>query len=268
MVDKPKKSGKKRVIVAVVLGLVAVGTVGVLVSGALAPPSISELDFEVRMIPSQVPRDVLCLNTETKGKHALEIIHPLKAMVAVQGGERQLAQEDWADFSPAVPWKKNQDIQNLYESHCHYRSPGAASDCDGWDCARYEEVSGYTWRKLGAFVAMGCYPTGSDGCESTNATPGHLAVILIEKCHVIRVKSPTMELTDPAGNKFVMNAHAAAEPTTEVDLPAGWRVDIVERSEPLQVVPFGGGDECFHVVLNDSKKQFYHQFVDADGVFP
>jgi hypothetical protein len=43
---------------------------------------------------------------------------------------------------------------------------------------------------------------------------------------------------------------------------------VVERDAPLEVGLFGGGDNCYAVVLNDSQQQFYHQFSDADGVFP
>lgn len=53
-----------------------------------------------------------------------------------------------------------------------------------------------------------------------------------------------------------------------VALPAGWRTGVVERDAPLEVGLFGGGDNCYAVVLNDSQQQIYHQFSDADGVFP
>lgn len=258
-----KRIAKIGVVIASVLGVFVF-----LVVRSLGPPSFDDLDLNVLMEPANVPDDALCLNTETKGIKGMELIHPLEGAVVIQGGDKQLAYSEWREFRPELPWFKNQDIKNLYESHCHYRSPGAPAGCMGWDCARYREVSGYTWRALGRLVGAGCYPTGSDGCSGTQAAPGHLAVLLIQKCHIVRVRSPTYELTDPSGNKFVMNAHAAEQPSTDVELPEGWRFDVVERDAPLEVKPFGGGDNCYAVVLNDSRKQFYHQFKDADGVFP
>lgn len=251
------------------LGVIA-GLTGAcsLVATFLGPPSVDDLETPIRMVEANVPADAPCLNTETKGPRAMELLHPLKRKVVIHGGENQITMAEWKEFDPPLPWMKNQEIQNLYESHCHYRSPGAPVDCNGWECARYDEVEGYTWRILGNLRALGCYPEGSGGCEQTNAEPKHLAVILVEKCHVVRVKSPTYELTDTKGNKFVMNAHSGPKPVTDVALPDGWRMDVVERDKPLEIKPFGGGDSCFHVVLNDSEKQFYHQFYDADGVFP
>ncbi len=253
------------------IGLVVAAVLGVtvfLVVRGLGPPDLNDLDLQVAMLPAAVPEDALCLNSETRGPKAMELIHPLEGAVVIQGGDKQISLSEWEDFRPDLPWLKNQDIQNLYESHCHYRSPGAPADCKAWDCARYRDVAGYSWRTLGRLVGAGCYPTSGDGCSGTQAASGHLAVLLIQKCHIIRVKSPTYELTDPVGNKFVMNAHAAAEPTTDVELPEGWRFDVVERHAPLEVRPFGGGDNCYAVVLNDSRQQFYHQFEDTDGVFP
>lgn len=238
------------------------------IASALGPPSTEALNFEVKMVSADVPRDALCLNTETKGPRAMELIHPLEALIVIQGGERPMSPAAWAAYEPPFPWVKNQEIQNLYESHCHYRSPGATSACRGWACARYEEVSGHTWRRLGRLRALGCIPKRKGRCERVQASPGSLAVILVEKCHVIRVKPPTMELVDPRGNRFVMNAHAGNAPNLEVELPEGWRFEVVERDGPLEVKPFGGGDACFHVVLNDSAQQFYHQVIDTDGVFP
>lgn len=248
--------------------MATLGLIVLLVAGNVGPADLEDLNLGIAMVPADVPADALCLNSETIGAHAMELIHPLDTVVVIQGGDRQIPYEAWSDFTPPLPWLKNQEITNLYDSHCHYRSPGAGADCVGWDCARYREVAGYSWRELGSLLGAGCYPAGSDGCSGTQASPGHLAVLLIQKCHVIRVKSPTYELVDPGGNRFVMNAHVAAAPSTDVPLPDGWRMEVVERSIPLEVRPFGGGQNCFAVVLNDSRQQFYHQFADADGRFP
>jgi hypothetical protein len=95
----------------------------------LGPPSFDDLDLNVLMEPASVPDNALCLNTETKGVKGMELIHPLEGLVVIQGGEKQLTYPKSGEFRPGLPWLKNQDIKNLYESHCHYRSPGAPADC-------------------------------------------------------------------------------------------------------------------------------------------
>ena len=132
---------KVGLVVAAALGLIVL-----LVVRNLGPPSLDDLDLQIAMQPVSVPDDAVCLNSETRGARAMELIHPLEGAVVIQGGDRQISDSAWDDFSPALPWLKNQNIQNLYADHCHYRSPGAPADCRAWECASYREVSGYTWR--------------------------------------------------------------------------------------------------------------------------
>ncbi|MEM7134400.1 MAG: hypothetical protein AAF702_49480 [Chloroflexota bacterium] len=38
--------------------------------------------------------------------------------------------------------------------------------------------------------------------------------------------------------------------------------------EPVEVLPFGGGDHCYHNVMHDNLGQGYHQYVFAGGTYP
>ncbi len=51
-------------------------------------------------------------------------------------------------------------------------------------------------------------------------------------------------------------------------LPEGWTLDRVELDEPLDILPFGGDDACFHNVVRDNLGQGYHQYVFAYDSYP
>jgi hypothetical protein len=56
--------------------------------------------------------------------------------------------------------------------------------------------------------------------------------------------------------------------TRTVPFPDGWALAKVTLDEPLEVLPFGGGDDCYHNVLRDNFGQGYHQNVFAQENYP
>lgn len=98
--------------------------------------------------------------------------------------------------------------------------------------------------------------------------PGAIDVKVISKCHHVIFEDEIYELADPAGNRYVMHATDTGTPDLNASIPAGWTLARVELDEPLEIMPFGGGDNCFHNVLRDNLGQGYHQYVFARESYP
>ncbi|MEM7798305.1 MAG: hypothetical protein AAF633_03865 [Chloroflexota bacterium] len=76
------------------------------------------------------------------------------------------------------------------------------------------------------------------------------------------------DLVDPSGNRYVMHATAGDAPNLNPGLPNGWTLSRTVLEEPLEILPFGGGDHCFHNVLRDALGQGYHQYDFAKASYP
>ena len=85
--------------------------------------------------------------------------------------------------------------------------------------------------------------------------PGAISVTVASKCHQIIFTGEIHDLADPEGNRYVMHATVTGTPNLDVALPDGWTLEYVVIDEPLEVLPFGGGDNCFHNVLRDNLAQ-------------
>ena len=76
------------------------------------------------------------------------------------------------------------------------------------------------------------------------------------------------ELVDPADNRFVMRIAETGTVDLNVALPEGWTLTKVILDEPLEILPLGGGDACYHNVLRDNLGQGHHQYIFAEDKYP
>lgn len=249
-----------------VVGIVVV--ILVTLPDRIAFPTSEEAGIRFQTIASNRPADSTCLNKAGEAGLAKELIN-LRERVVVVGAEPNLMPDDvWADYNPRLPWEKNINRNTLFNDHCFYRSPGAPADCTGDECAIVRELDGYTWVELSAIVAQDCLPTPDAGCSTDAVEPGAISIAVTSKCHQIIFTDEIYELVDPAGNRYVMHATDTGTPDLNAAIPDGWTLTRVELDEPLEVLPFGGGDNCYHNVLRDHLGQGYHQFFFAEPQYP
>jgi len=90
----------------------------------------------------------------------------------------------------------------------------------------------------------------------------------MSKCHQLTWEDEIYELVDPAGNRYVIQATETGTPDLNVTLPEGWTLTLVTLEEPLEILPHGGGNNCYHNVLRDHLGQTYHQYVFVDDQYP
>jgi hypothetical protein len=65
-----------------------------------------------------------------------------------------------------------------------------------------------------------------------------------------------------------MHATESGEPNLDVILPKGWIFKKVSLQEPLVILPFGSGEECYFNILGDHLGQGYHQYIYANEYYP
>ncbi len=256
-----------------VLGLVAVGIVliGVVVFTAvqgLVFPTSEEAGVSFRTIESDRPEGSTCLNNPGEVGLAKELINIRENIVVVGGGTNPMPDAEWADYRPRLPWIKNINRNTLFSDSCFYRSPTAPVDCEGEACRIERDISGYSWVELSLVDAQDCVATGDAECTANGVDPGAVSITVTRKCHQIIFTDEIYELVDPAGNRYVMHAIDADTPDVNPTLPDGWTLARVALSEPLEILPFGGGDNCYHNVVRDHLGQGYHQYVFVDDQYP
>ncbi len=163
------------------------------------------------------------------------------------------------------PYRKNIDRNLLFQRTALYRSPGVGIDCSGDDCITEREYKGYTWIELAEPV---CVDFIGGKTDILKPEKGHLVVKTIQKCQAIMFTDSIYQLTDNAGNYYVMHATETGKPDTTVVLPGGWTLHKVKLNEPLVISPFGGGDDCYFNIVGDHLGQGYHQYIFADDYYP
>ncbi len=225
-------------------------------------------NFSFSTTPSPRPAGSTCLG-QGGPSVAKELINVRTFEIVVAGGANPMPDEQWADFRPRLPWMKNSTRFLLFDDSCFFRSPGAPVDCVGDACVTFIEEFDHTWLLLTTLDNATCLPEAS-GCVRDEIRPGFVSVSSISKCHQLTFSGPTIyELSDPAGNRYVMHATATGTPdTTTVQLPNGWQLQAKTISEPLVIEPVGDGDDCYYNILRDNLLQSYHQYVYAGPSWP
>lgn len=138
----------------------------------------------------------------------------------------------------------------------------------GEACRIIQEIDGYAWMELSIVDSQDCLPSADAGCAASGVDPNAISVTVTRKCHQLVYEDEIYELVDPAGNRYVMHATDTGAPDLDVALPDEWVLTKVTLDEPLEILPFGGGDACYHNVLRDNLGQGYHQYVFADETYP
>lgn len=228
-------------------------------------PTSAEAGVSFQTIESSRPDGSDCLNQGTNGL-AKELINLENRTVILRMGEGSMPDEEWAAFEPDLPIAKNINRNVMFNQHCFYRSPGAAVDCEGETCRITEDFVGYEWIELSIIDSQDCFPAGETNCGRPE--PGVVSATVTRKCHQVIWENEIYDLTDPAGNRYVMHATETGNPDLNVELPIGWTLERVTIDEPLIVNPVGGGDNCYHNVMRDNLGQGYHQYVFAGESYP
>lgn len=230
--------------------------------------SLPPLEISFSTAVTARPAGAPCLGGEEGGGIAKEILNFSTREIFVAGGENQMPDEVWQDAGINFPYIKNSTRYLLFDEGCFFRSPGAAEDCAGEACFSTQEIQGYSWYLLTTVAGQGCFPDGA-GCYGQTVEPGYVSVTTIAKCHEVRFNGPTVYiLRDGTGNAWVMHATATGTPDTEnVVLPEGWTLTAEEISDPLVLLPVGGGEACYYNIARDNLVQAYHQFEFAEAVY-
>ncbi len=235
----------------------------------LSIPTAEQAGLSIQTAASSGPGPSnTCLNEAGEGGVAKELLRLGDIVMVVHGGGKPMPDAVWRDFSPSFPWVKNINRDSMFNDHCFYRSPTVLADCEGAACVVIREVADYTWVELSIVDAQDCVATGDATCEGNSPDPGAISMTITRKCHQIIYTDEIYQLADPAGNLYVMHATETGTPDLNPALPDGWTMSLVTLDEALVVMPFGGGDNCYHNVLRDNLGQGYHQYVFADDQYP
>ncbi len=256
-------------IVVIVTGIV-LAAFFVLQSLIITFPTSEEAGVSFQTVASVRPEDSACFGGtgEVEGI-AKELISTEDFVVVIAFGDSPISDEAWADYSPSSPYRKNINRDTLFNDHCFYRSPDAPLDCEGETCRVMRELDDYKWMELSKVESQDCFANEGAGCASSGVDAGAVSATVTRKCHQIIFEDEIYDLVDPAGNRYVMHATAGDAPDLNAEgLPEGWTLERVELGEPLEVLPFGGGANCFHNVMRDNLGQGYHQYIFAADTYP
>lgn len=225
-------------------------------------PTTQEAEIKYSTQPAfQVPQ-----NMEWKAVGlAKELVNIKEKMVIISGGSKPLPLSEWDAFKVRFPWQKNIDRHILINKTALVRSPGANSDCKGKDCLIERAYKDHSWIELAQPLAVDFIPSKTDLLKPEE---GYLVVKVIKKCQVLRFENEIYQLTDNQGNYYVMHATEIGAPNLEVVLPEGWTLKKVSLQEPLVILPFGKGEECFFNIVGDHLGQGYHQYKYANAYYP
>ena len=196
---------------------------------------------------------------------AKELVNVKEKMVIISGGSNPLPLSEWDTFKARLPWQKNIDRHLLINKTALVRSPSAASNCTGADCLIERVYKGHSWIELAQPLAVDFIPSKTDLLKPEK---GYLVVKVIKKCQILRFEDEIYQLSDNQGNYYVMHATEAGEPNLDVILPKGWILQKVPLQEPLIILPFGKGEECFFNIVGDHLGQGYHQYQYANAYYP
>ncbi|MFZ4814937.1 MAG: hypothetical protein ACOYL5_10395 [Phototrophicaceae bacterium] len=227
------------------------------------------LTISYATVQTNMPENAACAggSGESTGI-AKEIINLDTNFIYVAGGDQAMPDDVWADYNFRLPILQNSTRNLMFQGSCFFRSPGASATCTGEDCFIMEEINGYNWLALTLVEGQSCFPDAA-GCSGDVVNPGYVSITTIAKCHRLVWEGPVIyELTDAEGNLYVMHATATGTPDLNPTLPDGWSLAERTLSEPLVLLPFGGGDECHYNVLRDNLLQSYHQYTYAAAQYP
>jgi hypothetical protein len=227
------------------------------------------LTISYATVRTTMPEGAPCAGGGGEMAIAKEIFNLESDDIYIAGGSNPMPDDVWTNYGFRLPLLKNTTRNLLFGPSCFFRSPDAAANCVGEACFTVEELVGYTWLKLTTVAGNDCYPDPS-GCSGDQVKPGYVSINTIAKCHQIVFNGPTVyELADGQGNRYIMHATADGQPkTAEPALPDGWTLTAQTISEPLVLLPFGGGDQCYYNVVRDNLVQSYHQVAYAQAQYP
>jgi len=223
-------------------------------------PTAAQAGLRFNTTPEAVPADIVWTHV---GK-AHELISVKELIVVVGGGSNPMSDADWEKYTPPLPWMKNIERNLLFTDTFFMRSPYTAEDATGEKRYTVREISRHTWIELAQPIAVDFVPADQK-TDIVKPTPGHLAVKTIRKPQVLRFTGSIYQLTDNAGNFYVMHATETGTPSLDVALPAGWTLRKVDIAEPLVITPSQGG---YYNIVGDCLGQGYHQYIFADPVWP
>ncbi len=217
-----------------------------------------------------MPADAACAGGSDKSIGVAKEVFNLETKdIYVAGGANPMPDAVWADYHFWLPYLKNSTRHLLFDGSCFFRSPDAPADCTGDACFNFATIVDYSWLKLTTVVGNSCFPDAS-GCSGDQVNPGYVSINTIAKCQRVVFEGPIIyELADGKGNRYVMHATMTGVPdVTGPTLPAGWTLTERTIDEPLVLLPFGAGDNCYYNVVRDNLVQSYHQYVYASEQYP
>jgi hypothetical protein len=247
--DKKENNTQKFLSIAVVITILSLNV-----------PECSQVGLRYSTALSTIPSNL----TYSSISFAKEIIHQQERLVIVSGGTNPIPTTSWSSFSPSFPYSKNIDRNLLFTKTAFYRSPGTSVNCEGSSCFKTREYSSYTWLEIAKSVCV-TYTPGPTNLLKPDK--GYLVIKPIKKCQALQFENSIYQLTDGKGNYYVMHATETGSASTDVTLPSGWTIQKVTLTSPLNITPYGGGDECYFNIVGDHLGQGYHQYIYADSFY-
>ena len=196
---------------------------------------------------------------------AKELFNQKEFVVVISGGDHPLPPSDWDSFKASYPYRKNIDRHLLFQETAFYRSPNTDVNCKGKDCIKQRAYKDYTWIDIAEPI---CVDFIGGKTDMLKPEKGHLVVKTIQKCQAVMFTDSIYQMTDNAGNYYVMHATETGKPSTTAILPNGWTLKKVMLKEPLIIRPFGSGNDCYFNIVGDHLGQGYHQYIFSDKVYP
>lgn len=198
---------------------------------------------------------------------AKELVNIKEKIVIISGGSNPLPLHEWEGLKVCFPWQKNIDRHMLVNKTALVRSPNANSNCNltGTDCIIERDYKGYSWIELAQPLAVDFIPSKTDILKPEE---GYLVVKTTKNCQIKRFDNEIYQLTDNKENYYVMHATESGEPNLDVILPKGWTLKKVSLEEPLVILPFGKGEDCYYNIVGDHLGQGYHQYIYANEYYP
>ncbi|MBC8162244.1 MAG: hypothetical protein H7Z42_13620 [Roseiflexaceae bacterium] len=250
-----------------IMALLIIGSLLLVGCGGQIGPG-NDPNFSFSTARTSRPDGSACLGGEGQTV-AKELINIRTFEIVIGGGSNPMSDADWPSFRPRLPWSKNSTRYLLFNKGCFFRSPGVAANCVGDACVKFVEEFDHTWLLLTNVANATCLPD-TTGCQGDQVKPGFMSVNTIDKCQQLAFNGPTIyELSDPAGNRYVMHATATGTPdTSTVQLPSGWQLQAKTIDATLVIEPVGGDNGCYYNIVRDNLVQSYHQYVYAGAQWP
>ncbi|MDX2163433.1 MAG: hypothetical protein SF162_19100 [bacterium] len=255
------------IIAGVVVVVIAAAAV-VILSRVQSLTTLKPLTISFATIQTAMPEGASCAGGGQEGGVAKEILNLETDYIYVAGGSNPMPDEVWAAYSFRLPILKNSTRNLLFQGSCFFRSPDVPPDCTVEACFSVDEIVGYTWLNLTQIAGQSCFPD-ADGCSGDVVNSGYVSISTIAKCHRITYDGPVIyELSDGNGNLFVMHATDDGTPDLNPALPDGWSLTERTITEPLILLPFGGGSACYYNIVRDNLVQSYHQYAFSGEQYP